>query len=559
MKKSCLLAAPLFFFLVAGSGFAQSIDVLSTSATNAYEKKLYAKAASLFLKAAEREPENIDFAYNAAASYSMAGDKENAFKMLALAKKQSLLDTNSLANDIKFKALRSDQRWQALMLDFQSAAKQNALLWDSPSLTTPYRDNISEDEKVAGLSKLWSEVKFNFWNSARLVELDWDGLYLKYLTKVRATQSTAEYYRVLQEFCAQLKDGHTNVSLPAEVRSQYNVNPLFRTHLIEGRVLVRAVFDPSLEAQGVLPGVEVTHVNDESVKAYAEREIAPFQSASTAQDLQVRTYNYAFLRGPLSESPRVTFNTAYGESFSLAIQRPDQAAMASARFFNRPNFDFKMLPNDVAYVALNSFEDDSASEKFLEHFDEIAKASGLILDIRQNGGGNGNVGFRILSTLTDKAFKDSKWLTRTYKPTFRAWGRTVPAHEAPAGINAPDGKRLYAKPVILLTSAATYSAAEDMAVAFDSMKRGKIFGEPTGGSTGQPLSFKLPGGGSARVCTKLDSYADGKQFVGVGVQPHKLVRPTVADIRAGKDTVLLAALEELAKNSLAANRHSARR
>jgi C-terminal processing protease CtpA/Prc len=79
------------------------------------------------------------------------------------------------------------------------------------------------------------------------------------------------------------------------------------------------------------------------------------------------------------------------------------------------------------------------------------------------------------------------------------------------------------------------------------MKRGTIVGEPTGGSTGQPLMFKLPGGGAARVCTKRDTYPDGKDFVGVGVQPQVLVRPTIADFRAGRDTVLEAALDFLRK------------
>jgi hypothetical protein len=60
--------------------------------------------------------------------------------------------------------------------------------------------------------------------------------------------------------------------------------------------------------------------------------------------------------------------------------------------------------------------------------------------------------------------------------------------------------------VLVLTSARTYSAAEDFVVAFDAMQRGRIVGEATGGSTGQPLLFDLPGGGKARICTKRDSY-----------------------------------------------------
>lgn len=87
----------------------------------------------------------------------------------------------------------------------------------------------------------------------------------------------------------------------------------------------------------------------------------------------------------------------------------------------------------------------------------------------------------------------------------------------------------------MLTSARTYSAAEDFVVAFDAMQRGRIVGEPTGGSTGQPLIFDLPGGGTGRI-------PDGRAFVGVGIQPQVMVAPRVADLRAGRDTVLEAAL-----------------
>jgi C-terminal processing protease CtpA/Prc len=66
-----------------------------------------------------------------------------------------------------------------------------------------------------------------------------------------------------------------------------------------------------------------------------------------------------------------------------------------------------------------------------------------------------------------------------------------------------------------------------------------------GFNTGQPLVFPLPEGGLARVCTKRDTYPDGHEFVGVGVQPDRLVHPTLADFRAGRDPVLEAALEEL--------------
>jgi C-terminal processing protease CtpA/Prc len=96
----------------------------------------------------------------------------------------------------------------------------------------------------------------------------------------------------------------------------------------------------------------------------------------------------------------------------------------------------------------------------------------------------------------------------------------VPPFEIPA-----DVKHQVDVPVAVLTSARTFSAAEDFVAAFDAMHRGITVGEPTAGSTGQPLFFQLPGGGSARICTRDDRAPDGTIFEGSGLCPTIVVSP----------------------------------
>jgi carboxyl-terminal processing protease len=153
--------------------------------------------------------------------------------------------------------------------------------------------------------------------------------------------------------------------------------------------------------------------------------------------------------------------------------------------------------------------------------------------------------------LTDKPFLDSRWRTIDYRASFRAWGAMPSWFESGPRSIPPNKERLLTKPVVVLTSARTFSAAEDFVVVFDAMHRGQIIGQPTGGSTGQPLMFKLPGGGSARICTKDDSYPDGKTFEGKGIVPQIIVEPSVADIRSGRDVVLEAASRALIERSAA--------
>jgi carboxyl-terminal processing protease len=311
-------------------------------------------------------------------------------------------------------------------------------------------------------------------------------------------------------------------------------------------VMVIDVFDPALRAQGVVPGVEVLAVDGEPALAYGKREHAPYQSASTPQDLAVRTYGYAFLSGPLKQAPRVRFGDAAGRKFEVPVQRYINADLDGVVPARAP-FSLRMLPGNVALVTLNSFGDSKAADGYIAAFGEIAKSSALVIDVRNNGGGNSDQGYRVLATLGPQPFAAGRWSTRKYVPTYRAWKRPMPEVVEPAELVPSDPAHQYTKPVRVLTSAATYSAAEDFASAFSGMGRGAIVGEATGGSTGQPLQISLPGGGTARICTKRDTYPDGRPWVGIGIAPGIAAHPTVDDLRQGKDTVLEAALASLHK------------
>ena len=68
-------------------------------------------------------------------------------------------------------------------------------------------------------------------------------------------------------------------------------------------------------------------------------------------------------------------------------------------------------------------------------------------------------------------------------------------------------------------------------------------GDYTGGSSGQPVFFDLPGGGKGRVITTRSRYVDGREFTDVGCKPDVQVLPTIKGITEGRDEVLDAALE----------------
>jgi carboxyl-terminal processing protease len=435
-----------------------------------------------------------------------------------------------------------------IVLAQSAEAKYTEAMWNSPSMKTPYAEEISEDLRIAGLSRFWSEVKYNFAFPEKLAMLDWDALYVSFIPKVRAARSTIEYYQILQELCAKLQDGHTKILMPQEYWKNSAGQPGLRTRLIENRALVNRILDPELGKQGIAKGMEIVKIDGLSTRSYAEKYVIPRESSSTPQYLDILAFERSLLDGLASKPVQLTLKTENGRTIERTVPRLTFPELTKLDPNPRPkSFEFRMLPGNIAYVALNSFQDDETADEFFRHFAEFAAAESMIIDLRQNGGGNSNVGYRIMAALAKEPFIGSRWSTRDYKPAFRSWGRPDRMYTEAAERVPVDRDHHYAGRVVVLASARTFSAAEDFLVAFDQSGRGMIMGEPSGGSTGNPLYFKLPGGGGALVCSKHDSYADGREFVGVGVQPRIVVHPTVADYRAGRDTVLERAVAEIGK------------
>ena len=155
----------------------------------------------------------------------------------------------------------------------------------------------------------------------------------------------------------------------------------------------------------------------------------------------------------------------------------------------------------------------------------------------------------LLGLLREQARLTSKGIDQ-----FNLWSHGASAHEREVRDSEHQADEAKRRVRVALRSAFTtpldaediYEPSERMD-AFDAMGRGKIVGQPTGGSTGQPLVIRLPGGGSARICSKRDRYPDGTEFIGVGVKPDIEIAPTVADVRSGRDVVLEKALRLLGR------------
>ncbi|UCD51765.1 MAG: hypothetical protein JSW27_03860 [Phycisphaerales bacterium] len=429
------------------------------------------------------------------------------------------------------------QTWTSQGLHFSKAFRDRRF---TPPVTLP------EAERLAGFVQLWSEVKYNFAFFDQVPEIDWDEILTEYIPKVQAAETDVAYYKVLRQCIALLEDGHTGVWGPSDEPSY---EPPLEVEAVRNQAVVVRVcpaenikdknLRDELTAAGVQVGDIVTHVDGRPVQEVLSQDIYPYQFASTTQALDRKAYP-RLLRG------------AHGTKAELHIVHLDgseaQVILTRGRYrFNRPANEFcrKTLDAGLVYVNLNSFGSDQVVKEFDEVFDRIKAAQGLILDVRRNGGGSSGHGYAILSRLIDDDVPGSHWRSRKHIAAHKAWGRKEQWQQGDHGTIRPHGSKRYTGPVVVLTSPDTASAAEDFVVAFQTARRGQVVGQKTCGSTGQPLILRLPGGGGARICTKRDSYPDGREFVGIGCLPDVEAEPTREDIAAGRDAVLEKAIEVL--------------
>ena len=137
----------------------------------------------------------------------------------------------------------------------------------------------------------------------------------------------------------------------------------------------------------------------------------------------------------------------------------------------------EQLPGNVGYVKFNMFADvDICGPTASAAMNFVANADALIVDLRDNGGGQPKMVAYVTSYLFSKRTHLNDLWTRKTNATEEFWTQDVP------------GKRLGdEKPVYVLTSKRTFSGAEEFTYNLKNLKRATIIGETTGGGA-HPVS-----------------------------------------------------------------------
>lgn len=415
---------------------------------------------------------------------------------------------------------------------------------------------ITNEEKLHGLSLYWSEAKYNFAYFDRVKNLDWDSLYQAYIPKVLNTKTNFEYFKEMQSFAAHLKDGHSLVLLLDHLTEHLDELAISIREFDDKYYVVNT--DKILSAKVPL-GSEIIKIDDYQIDDFISENIKPYISASTEHALKYKIAEN-LLKGDKNTKIIITIKDKNNKISTVNLIRNSDEIMWEVPIDNPKSFEFKIVNENIAYIQLNSFFYSEIIDDFKEVLPEIRKCKGVIFDVRNNDGGDADLGLQILEYFSDSDFYRLPYKTRKHIAAYKAWGiyqlyqsgttkfmdyATDNAWlEKDAEIIPNTSNEKINIPIVLLAGNKTYSAGEDFVVFAKQLgDKVKIVGEPTSGSSGQVLMFLLPGGALASICAKRDYFTDNTKFIGYGLQPDYFIKPTINDILDKKDIVLKRALE----------------
>jgi hypothetical protein len=185
----------------------------------------------------------------------------------------------------------------------------------------------------------------------------------------------------------------------------------------------------------------------------------------------------------------------------------------------------------LGYIRIRDFSGGGWAADIDRALAALYDAPGLIIDVRDNGGGTD-----LLSDPIAGRFADRKRVIE------RVRYRNGPAHDQFTDwidrYVEPAGARRYTKPVVVLTNRRVVSTAEGFVLSLRALPHVTVVGDTTAGGSGNPIARELPNGWSFRLSRWQTLTPEGASYEGVGLAPDVPVWITEAHARESRDTIL---------------------
>ena len=189
-----------------------------------------------------------------------------------------------------------------------------------------------------------------------------------------------------------------------------------------------------------------------------------------------------------------------------------------------------ILDDNIAYLRYPSFQTGFGDGNLDDVLSYFLLCQGLIIDIRNNGGGNMTYAESLAARFVTEKTLVGYMQHKTGK------GHSDFSDMEPMYLEPSSRFRWY-KPVIILTNRSVYSAANEFTMYMKAIPGVTIVGDRTGGGAGMPFSSSLPNGWSVRfsACPTYDAQRQSTEF---GIDPDYFVSLTDDDFLRGHDSII---------------------
>ena len=380
--------------------------------------------------------------------------------------------------------------------------------------------------------------------------------------------SLPEAWAFFSRLIAAYDEGHSTIAYPSALQQQVK----------EGKVMIFPVLVREFNGEGLLvrydlskdsvlkTGDLITHINGQSAKDMVKTLTSFYGGLPSWRTTQaLRDFGGQLLLHGVLPPYQIRYTNG-GKNREVIIQAVTLAELqaraaeirkrTTASATSTAPYSFERTAENIGYINFRSMQDLPVFEKFLDSvFTDIKinPVTGLIIDLRQNGGGNSALGERLIGYISSKPYRmggGSRWkVSDEYKDFIRERAKTKPVYASGSFqhyLNRKTGdiiSGLAGKPqspgknslrfegrVAILTGPNTFSSANMLSNAIRDYQLATIIGEATGepcNDYGELYWTRLPK-------TGLLFYTCSKQFIranGDAADPN----PVMPDIEVKQD------------------------
>jgi len=172
-----------------------------------------------------------------------------------------------------------------------------------------------------------------------------------------------------------------------------------------------------------------------------------------------------------------------------------------------------LLPDSIGYMYVSDFETAVSASNMYYILTSWERCKGLIVDVRNNGGGSMDYAYQLAATFFEKDTVVGYWQHKigTGHEDFSSLEEQKLSKESMSSAT-------WLRPVVVLCNRRTYSAANFFVSIMRYAKRSCIIGSMSGGGGGMPLGSEMPNGWLVRF-SSIRMYDRNKKSIENGVQP----------------------------------------